>query len=159
MTALFRELVIRPALQTIGRWDPCYENLIFLTFLSEINESRFVVDSKEIPGMGPYNITPDIYQKVTTWLNSYPQRGFKEICLCACFYDAYPPTEALVHNLRWSTIVVYIHYYLHACQMFDTKYDDVDFLARYYRDYYRSKDEPVNLDYIKHAYKEGNKEV
>jgi hypothetical protein len=144
MTILFKELIIRPALESLGRWSQAYEDLLFMTFLCESEEGRYFKDGREGPGIGAYNILPKMCSSVIGWLNGYHQRGFKEICLSTCFYQIYPSNDALVHNLRWATIIVYIWYLRETDDCLRYPGTSVEEIAFLYKKHYSTSDKSLD---------------
>lgn len=131
----FFDYIVVPSLTVTGLYSPSSGNLVLGTAIIETN-----LDYLEQIGKGKavsfYQIENKTYDDNCRYLNRYDNAKLKELLLSACFYVALPPFEALIHNMRWATLMCRIKYYMQPEPL--PVANDIDGLGNYYKKYYNT---------------------
>lgn len=130
----FYDSIIIPALTITGLDQKSSYALMLGTAILE--SDLVYLEHKDPKRFGFYAIDSLTHKEVQKFLNKYDSRFLKETCLSACFYTAFPSDDALIHNLRYSTIVARLQYYRKNTSLPNEEPKE---LANYYCKYYRCK--------------------
>jgi len=131
----FENFVLVPALQAISLYSPAAHILILGTFLIE-SELKFVEQKGPGDAMGFGQVEEITYNCILRYLNRFDKTNLKEICLAACFYTAFPPRSAVMHNLRWSVIITRLKYLSVKAGL--PRWSDADAMADYHKRWYNT---------------------
>lgn len=131
----FEEFILVPSLQVVNLYSPAAHILVLGTFLVE-SGLRYTEQVGPGTAMGFGQMEEATYQDILRYLNRLDKARLKESCLSACFYVAYPPSSALMHNIRWAVITSRLKYYMSPRQI--PSADDAEALTRYYLDIYNT---------------------
>jgi hypothetical protein len=131
----FDKYVLVPALSVIGLLSPSARVLMLGTGMVETNY-EYLKQFNDGPALGIFEIEPATYEDVYRYLNRYDNRKLKEICMAACLYESWPDKEALIYNLRWSTIIARVKYSM-ITEPLPSESDAVA-MAEYYKKYYNT---------------------
>lgn len=150
----FDKYVLVPALSVIGLLSPSARVLMLGTGMIETNY-EYLKQFNDGPAMGIFEIEPATYDDVYRYLNRYGNRKLKEICMAACLYDSWPDKEALIYNLRWSTIIARVKYYMISEPL--PAASDAEGMSNYYKKYYNTAEGkaemPEVISIFEHAIK------
>lgn len=129
----FRDLVIRPTLLAMNMHSDAAENLLLGTAVQE-SGLRALAQIPTGPARGIYQMEPathdDIWQNYLQYRDDLSSRVGQ-------FLGALPDrVEQLVTNLAYATAMCRIHYYRAPAAL--PVADDVDGLARYWKQYYNT---------------------
>lgn len=131
----FEEFILVPALKAIDLYTPSSHILGLGTMIVESN-LKYVEQIGPGTAMGFGEVEEKTYNFILQYLNRYDKAILKEKCLCACFYTAFPPRMALMHNLRWAVIVTRLKYL--PIQEALPEWNDAAGMARYHKQYYNT---------------------
>jgi len=129
-----RDYVIRPSLQITDLWSQAAENLLVMTLCAETQGIYFKQESG--PAIGIFQIEPNTHKSVIQTLNHALNVKINERILSACFYNIHPGPDALLHNLRYATLIARIIYRRSEQPL--PREDDIPKLAEYYVKYYNA---------------------
>ena len=131
----FNERILVPALKIIGLYSIGANVLMLGTALIE-SDLVFIEQIGSGKGLGIYQIEPSTYADLQRYLNRHENGRLKETCLSACFYHCYPSDDALVHNLRYATIMARIKYWMRPEPL--PRQDDAEAMSAYHKRFYNS---------------------
>lgn len=146
-----RELIIKPALVAISKWSPAAENLLIGTMLIESHGGSYIKQHPTGPAIGPYQHEPVTLNDDIRWLNYGQNRTLKLSCLSACYYEIFPPCDALMYNWRYATIMARIHYFRAAPPL--PHEDDIKGLGQYWKDHWNTANGKGRVDNYVQLYK------
>lgn len=141
----FSLYILEPALSTIGLYSLSAHGLMLGTVLQESNLD-FLVQKGCKEGRGVYQMELATYNDINRYLNKYANSKLKQRCLSACFYNCTPSPDALIHNLRWATIMARIKYEMIPWPL--PNEEDIPALALYYKKYYNTFGGKAEIDKI-----------
>src|SRR6266850_4933204 len=149
-----RDYIIKPVLQITDLWSQAAGNLLVMTICAETQGIFF----KQIdgPALGIYQIELLTLKSIINTLNHPLNLKLNERILSACFYTVHPSPDALLHNLRYATLIARIVYRREAQAL--PREDDIPRLAEYYVKYYNAGGKATIERTIK-IYKELGEEV
>lgn len=129
----FRELIVRPTLQSLDLHNNAAENLVWGT---AAHESRLVYlrQNGGGPALGLYQIEPTTYADLCR--NYLAPRAALEAGANRFLAPAPSPTEQLVTNLAYATAICRLLYYRAAPPLPDAA--DIDGLAAYWKAHYNT---------------------
>lgn len=130
----FETHVLLPALLVCGLYSQAAHILLLGTAL--IESELLFLKQKQGRALGIYQIEEDTHKDVLRYLNRHSNRALKDKCLSACFYDAPPSDDALIHNLRYTTIIARLKYYMQPQKL--PEWNDWEGMAAYYKKYYNT---------------------
>lgn len=131
----FEEFILVPALEAVCMYSLPAHILLLGTFIIE-SGLRFFEQIGPGTAMGIGQCEEATYQDILRYLNRFDKVNLKEICLSACFYVAYPPRSAVMHNLRWAIIVARLKY-LPVRQALP-EWDDAKGMSAYHKKWYNA---------------------
>lgn len=138
----FGRYIVKPTLQCIGFYSKA--NYILLLGTPIIESQLSLLHNNSLgPKFGVYSISEHAYKDAWCYLNRYDHKRLKETCLAACFYDCWPSSDALCHNLRWACIVAYLRYHQANGSIKDE--DDEREYAEFFKKHWRSL--PSKIEY------------
>jgi hypothetical protein len=139
----FHNFILVPTLSAVGLGNVQAYVLLLGTGIIESDLSYF---EQKGPGkaMGFFQMEEKTYQDLLRYLNRYDNAKLKERCLAASFYDAWPPSEAMVHNLRWATLMCRLKYYMQPEKL--PEWDDAKGMAAYHKRYYNTLGGKADID-------------
>jgi hypothetical protein len=131
----FNEFVLVPALTVIGLNSESANVLMLgtaliesgLVFLEQLGPGR---------GLGIYQMEQPTHLDMQRYLNQHHNSRLKERCLAACFYQAFPSEDALIHNLRYATVMARIKYWMRSDPL--PAFNDAEGMATYHKRFYNS---------------------
>lgn len=129
-----RTYIIRPSLQTVSLWSAAAENLMMMTVCAETQGIYF--KQEHGPALGIYQIEPSTHDSIKKTLGNRDNKVISESILAACFYAMYPSDDALIHNLRYATLIARMVYHRHSVPL--PNETDYHALAEYYVKYYNA---------------------
>jgi hypothetical protein len=141
----FSVYVLEPALNLIGLYSLSAHCLMLGTALQESNLD-FLVQKGCKEAKGVYQMELATYSDIGRYLNKPANSKLKQRCLSACFYDCTPSPDALIHNLRWSTIMARIKYEMIPWPI--PNEEDAPALAQYYKRYYNTAGGKAEVDKV-----------
>ena len=145
----FNTCVLVPALNVIGLYSLSANSLMLGTALYESN-LEYLEQNGGGTAKGVYQVEEKTYVDINRYLSRYDNTKLKERCLSACFYSAWPPSETLMYNLRWATVVTRIKYAMLITPL--PEYDDVRALASYYKRFYNTFKGKADIDKVMPAF-------
>ena len=151
-----RELIIRPALQAISKWSPAAENLLIGTMLVESAGGTRVKQWPTGPALGPFQHESVTLNDDIKWLSYGENRTLKLACLAACYYEIFPPAEALMYNWRYAAIMCRIHYWRAKPPL--PSEDDIKGLGQYWKQYWNTPSGKGRVDNYVQLYNNHHKE-
>jgi hypothetical protein len=129
-----REFIIRPTLQITDLWSKAAENLLIMTLCAETQGIYFKQEKGN--ALGIFQIEIPTLKSVIHTLNHPLNLKLNERVLAACFYSVHPSPDALIHNLRYATLIARIIYWRDTQSL--PREDDIPRLAEYYVKYYNA---------------------
>lgn len=130
----FRELIVRPALKSIGYLTPAAEDLVMGT---AAQESRFkYVRQIKGPALGIYQAEPSTHLDYWRYLSSKQMLHDRVIVKCDIIPSLKVNHERLVYDLKYATIMCRIHY-LRIKEALP-EHGDIEGYARYWKKYYNT---------------------
>jgi len=147
-----REYIIRPALKELALYSKAAEELLVGT---AIQESR-LTHLHQLgggPALGFYQMEPATHADIWDNFLRYSSRN----ALKRRIYEAInteeprPLAERMLWDLKYSTIMARIHYFRRPERLPDC--DDVDGLARYWKDFYNTHQGAGTVQEFTHSYK------
>lgn len=139
----FHDLIIKPSIGTVGLDSIPARVLLLGTALIE-SELTFLEQKGPGKAKGFYQMEEKTYQDILRYLNRYERKNLKERCLAACFYESWPPSEALIHNLRWATLMCRLKYWMQPQSL--PAWDDAQGMAEYHKKYYNTAQGKTDVD-------------
>lgn len=131
----FDKSVLVPALSLIGLCSPAAHALMLGTGILESNFD-YIKQIGGGPALGVFQMEPATYNDIERYLKRYDNATLRESCLSACLYTAWPNSDALMYNLRWSAIMARIKYFMIPDKL--PLSCDASALALYYKKYYNT---------------------
>lgn len=129
----FLKLIIVPTLVSIGLDSSPSRILLLGTAIIE-SELIFLEQNGGGPGLGVYQIEPNTHKDIQRYLNRTVNTRLKETAWATCFYSCFPSDDALIHNLRYATVIARIKYYMQQEAL--PKSDDAIGLAKYHKRFF-----------------------
>lgn len=131
----FSEYVLVPALTAVGLYSQGAHVLMLGTALIESN-LEYLEQIGQGRALGVYQIEESTYKDLARYLNRYDNAKLKERCLSACYYVSWPAVDALIHNLKWATIMARVKFAMYPEPL--PQWDDSQKMAQYYKKYYNT---------------------
>lgn len=122
-------------MKVIGLYSLSAHVLMLGTYLLE-SELKFVEQKGPGNAKGFGQVEDATYLDNQRYLNLEDNQELKNKCLAACFYDGYPPPNALIYNIRWCIIMSRIKYWMQPEKLPD--WEDAHGMALYYGKYYNT---------------------
>lgn len=131
----FRELVIRPTLQTAGLWSESAEALLLGTALVE-SRLTYLKQLGEGPALGVYQMEPATHDDL--WANYIHHRADLIEAMTATVRHVPwpPPASEMIGNLYYATLMARIHYRRIPTSL--PPADDLPALGRYWKRHYNT---------------------
>lgn len=131
----FDSFILVPTLSIIGLFSEAARLLMLGTALIE-SDLIYLEQKGPGKGFGIYSIEALTHKDIQRYLNKYENARLKERCLAACFYTAVPSDDALIHNLRYATVIARLKYWMQKEDL--PAADDAQGLANYHKKYYNT---------------------
>ena len=147
-----RKLIIRPALNSVGLWSECAENLLLGTAAQESKMGYYLAQIKG-PALGMYQIEPATHTDI--WVNFlvYRQQLSQDVCKWLPLNASHLERErSLIYNLCYSTIMARLVYLRAPGKLPDAK--DIEGLAAYWKKHYNTPLGKGTEQEFVHNYKE-----
>ncbi len=138
----FLTFIIQPTTDVVGLRSQASDILLLGTAIIE-SELTFLEQKGPGNGLGVYQIESDTHKDILRYLNRHDKRTLKETCLAACFYTAPPSDDALIHNLRYATVIARLKYWMSPEEL--PAHDNAKGLAAYHKHYYNSSFGKTNV--------------
>lgn len=139
----FLRFIIQPTTEVIGLRSKASDILLLGTALIE-SELLFLEQKGPGRGLGVYQIESNTHKDILRYLARHDKRTLKETCLAACFYTAPPSDDALIHNLRYATVMARIKYWMSPKPL--PQFDDAKGLSTYHKVQYNSPRGKTNVE-------------
>ncbi len=135
-----RELVIQPALHSIGLWSQEAEDLLIMICAHESNGGDYIAQERG-PALGNYQMEPATYNYLWSKLrgndDKYMALGGK--ILFACHFMGKPDPTELIFNLKYATMMARV-FFLPNREIIPTAIpSDVEDLSRYAKKYWNTE--------------------
>lgn len=131
----FNDFILVPTLKALGLFTPASNVLMLGTALVESNLD-FVEQIGPGTAMGIYQMEEATYRDILRYLNRFDNSRLKERCIAACYYNGWPSSDALMHNLKWATICARLKYWMHPDPLPSSM--DAKQFARYHKEKYNT---------------------
>lgn len=145
----FADFIVVPTLKITGLYSPSAANLLLGTAMIESN-----LDYLEQKGSGGamsfFQIEEATHKDIYRYMSRYDNAKLKEVLLSCAFYTAWPPVEALIHNMRWACIIARLKYHMEPAKLPEA--EDVAGLSAYYKKYYNTAKGKAELPRITAAF-------
>lgn len=144
-----RELVIQPALHSIGLWSQEAEDLLVMVAAHESNGGDFLAQEGG-PALGIYQMEPATYNFLWSKLrgndDKYMALGGK--ILFACHFMGKPDPSELVFNLKYATMMARVFFLINR----EAIPKDVEDLSRYAKKYWNTSEGKATAEQYLGAY-------
>ena len=131
-----RELVIQPALHSIGLWSKEAEDLLIMICAHESNGGDYIAQERG-PALGIYQMEPATYNYLWSKLrgtdDKYMALGGK--ILFACHFMGKPDPTELIFNLKYASMMARVFFLLNR----EPIPTDVEDLSRYAKKYWNTE--------------------
>jgi hypothetical protein len=131
----FLQYIIIPSTMHIKMHSKASDMLLLGTAMVE-SGLQFLEQKGAGTALGVYQIESSTHYDVQRYLNRSDNKITKNSLLAACFYDIYPSDDALMHNLRYTTLIARIKYWMIPEPL--PEYSDAKGLASYHKRFYNT---------------------
>jgi hypothetical protein len=131
----YDNFVLVPALKLVNLYSPSAHVLLLGTAVKE-SELKYIKQEGSGIAMGFPQMEEATHIDCQRFLNRYDNKVLKNSVLAACFYECFPSSDALIHNLRYSIIMARIKYHM-IIEPLPT-WNDAAGMAQYYVKYYNA---------------------